>query len=1475
MRKSKIVFSLISTLQLLSINLIVLDKNVLINNKNINFEGKFNDKNLGLFQSKSNDIKYNFKSNFKSTNFSNTKRLSVYANSKWAWDGDVEKWGSIDEEFFSNLKEIFKKIYIGDYDEIIQRYDYIDKTRLSFNSVDSDLVEWSCGGNSGKRTLFKVDEKDEFPSILLSKNDTYNIHKYVSDDHWNESTSGKGDFAKIKYSYKVLFDARKCELKIISYNRLGARDEYGKGWSYAESILEFKRNNTNVGYYITPSYTQYDINNFNQLFKNTLCDPIILDNVTDPVIFSYDGNGENERKVFEIFEQRKKKFYNNYQIVNKLGTISKPSNNNDEYDYVVDDRFSDIELLNIDQCRGKSGAQTIKVRFYLKQGRVFNFNNDGFKPYFDADLIVKPRYSPDIDFNIDELVTVTPYISSSNTTKDNYVENNDLRISLSRNYPNPNELSNFSLNINEKNSLGENNIIPIEKFPIISKVGTSISLDLEIVLENTILNRTISFDRTFTTGKIYATLDLSGSDYDSSSIKIKNNKIVLGIQIVDNQVILSNEEPIELENNIDSNVELNLVGSLVSLPTEQNPKDSKWVRIKDEQIFQSNDGSQIRYVGSFKTFDPFHFKLNTTKIPIYDPITGEPLGYASRYKPFIREGSFDENNPDKTDGNDLPIFSKPETINSNATFNVDLGSYVMKRKTENGKYNFQIVIKEYDSKSEDEDKYSKTRWILEVEMNLLNSKSTFNMIGYKDNEIIKQENELRYFNDESPYYRGNFASEDTGMYIPKIVWVNANPPESFMYDPKDEQGNLIVPKNPTIEQMNNAKYDVGYIAELNATAFTSNDYKSISTFGGYETIFNEEEFKPTGLIPYSESYTYNENNVIPEIERKQLTNSGLLDIDSTIDFRQVVLKRPDSDNYLYQFVKISKELDGSESSEVTKYGSDIIGLYGDRKGLKNKPLFVDFWDTYQGQHLMDYLIKDNQLFSDEDEVKALDYVDVLQYWNIYVNDPENYNSSDIEVKDYDISKIDLGYETIALMNKVDIKRKVIEIITERLNDNLINNGWISSTSSLEYNTHFTIEDTQKVFDAKVSELFDNYDKPLDQAQIITFNIKILDKVFENENIKLNGQTTINILNNKYIDQIIDLSKYGNNSLLINTNDKDYFDHSNLVDSVKECIMNSIDRDFQKIISESEFLSSGFFPQLNKDYKLTFYTKYYENGVEQTKQYSTIEKAIENVLLYNTDRFEFDNNLFIKVEAIFNNDSHFMKNSFTKLVNNNQDNKNVDLDAFDLSTINNSTLKINSESKEFEDYQINNRSLSIDEKAQKIYDIAIKKANELINIYSRNWSNTYEKYLSENVNYEFKFIKDVIDNKVIYYDDPILAIKQVLLENLESNFDRNLQLEISSINSDSNTLCKGKFIITIKNNYLNKCVDDDNVDDSIKDDNNNNNIINNNSSISELNNNKGESKSLELWWILTPISILLVIIIGLIVTYKIRKNRKIR
>lgn len=322
-------------------------------------------------------------------------------------------------------------------------------------------------------------------------------------------------------------------------------------------------------------------------------------------------------------------------------------------------------------------------------------------------------------------------------------------------------------------------------------------------------------------------------------------------------------------------------------------------------------------------------------------------------------------------------------------------------------------------------------------------------------------------------------------------------------------------------------------------------------------------------------------------------------------------------------------------------------------------------------------------------------------------------------------------------------------------------------------------------------------------------------------------------------------------------------------------MNSIDRDFQKIISESEFLSSGFFPQLNKDYKLTFYTKYYENGVEQTKQYSTIEKAIENVLLYNTDRFEFDNNLFIKVEAIFNNDSHFMKNSFTKLVNNNQDNKNVDLDAFDLSTINNSTLKINSESKEFEDYQINNRSLSIDEKAQKIYDIATNKANELINIYSRNWSNTYEKYLSENVNYEFKFIKDVIDNKVIYYDDPILAIKQVLLENLEDNFDRNLQLEISSINSDSNTLCKGKFIITINNNYLNKGVDDDNVDDSINDDNNNNNIINNNSSISELNNNKGESKSLELWWILTPISILLVIIIGLIVTYKIRKNRKIR
>ncbi len=1231
---------------------------------------------------------------------------------------------------------------------------------------------------------------------------------------------------------------------------------------YDDPYLQHFLKSKNIEYNVKLPYSSTDLMIFKERFKQIMGNDLILSNVQSSIIFdnidssnpSNPNYGENEKKVREIFNKRIENFYDNELINNKIGSISKWDAKLNKF---VNSGVTSIELEVPENVRGRRGEQQVFAKIKLTdKNSLFCFDEDKPTNEFKIPLKVYVQLAPNIDYSIDELVSIKPYESISNDYKGVEVKNDNLNYLLGKNEPDLSSISEFNININEINKYGDYNLIPEEKFPAINEFGTILKLKLKLKLgDYEIIINDFEFNRVFNNGRIYASYNLNNNEeYRKSSLKIRGNVLYLGLELKDKQLNIFNPSLIVIDNTNDVSIKnkfvsLNVVGASVIIPSEQVKTPSKWIQTKGSKNYEQSDGTMLRYVGRYTTYDPFHFRLEALSIPVFDPITGESVGYASKYKPYIREGLFEEeSNPSSSD--DDAIFPQPEVGNSGSYYYANLGQYVMKKKlnSKNGKINFQIVIKEYDSKTTSSNKYTKDRWIIDIEMNLLDTKAFFEMNGYQDNELIKNENEQKFFNEESEYYRGDFADQNTGMYIPKIVWVNAYPPETFLYDPRNENYELI----------EDGKFDVGYIAELNATAFVSEDYISNPSFGGYETNFDLNIFEPNGLIPYSEFYTFNKNSLIPLIERVALSQTGLQTIKSTSDFRQIVLKRPNSNNFLYQFVKISTR------DEILKNKADIVSLYGSYKGLKNQPLFIDFWDTFHGKNLMKYLI-DYGVFENEDKVKELEYNDVIQYWNIYVNDPSNSNNNSQSQSQFDISKLSLGYDIISDNNKVNIRNAIINIIENKLTNKIRSLGWIQSYEELKYNIHFRIEDNEEQFENKIKLLIDEYNKPLNEAKIITFRISIIDSAYENSIIKINGETSIDILNNKDANNIIDLSEYGNTYLPINSLDSETFNQNNIVESVKQYILKSIDRDFEKIINNSNIVfGEGFFPKLNRDYRLTYFV--YSNGGNNIREYSTIEKAIRDVLLYNVESLNFDNNLFIRIEAIFNDESHFMKNSFIKQVNNNPNNINESFDSFDLSTIKTNDIKINTQHKDFPN--------DLD-KTQTILKLLKERIESDINFWARNWIYTYKKEIIYGINYEIRFINE--DGK--YYDanndeDFLKIINDVLVKGVENDqqFNRNLKVEVRAINDGyKNTIVKGKFIKNINNNYLNEAIESDDLDD----DNINNDIINDSSSSIDLENKQGVKEKINLWWIITPITIFGILAVVVFVVIKVRRNRRIR
>lgn len=1374
--------------------------------------------------------------------------------------------------FKFSLKDILAKRFLGD---LTNNIDKIKNTKINLYGTDEHIFKWYDNGVSVPTWgfLYVLENKKLVKSYL---SDYLSQYWYFWNGWTGQSYYGK-DEAKIKFNNYYRFDFNTWDFIVKHQVRVDAIDYWYSGAPDTYSHFYVTNLDTlDISGSIKLPYSRYDVENFKKLFSSTFEKPIRLTNATSPIIFNYTDNpndpnkwNENERYIRKEIEKRINEFYSNEQILNKLGKVTQNGRSTG---------VTDIEVIIPESIRGKAGSQTnIEIELRLKNGE-FYFDEHEATNKINTKFNIYVELNPEIDYEINELIQITPYNSASNEIKDNWILDKELKFKLGENDPNPYRIKAFNKNIN-KPVYGDYPIIPVEKFPSIGRYGMILDFDIKLTIDETKeIKKTLRFNRLFNNGKTFATLLFSRSDFDN--IWIKNLKIDFGLEMIKDQINMFNSQPIELETSLNNEqmknkkVSIDIEKVSYTLPKEQYVSKSTWVQEMDA-IYSDKNSNKPNFMGTWRTYDPFYFKMFAQYIPVYDPITGVQLGYASKYKPFIRKGqyspkvTYDSNSESKEDA---PIFPEPGTETNQANFFADFGSYFMQNKTEKGVVEFQIVIKEYNHDLQD---YTQDRWIINVAMELLVDQAKFVMSGYSGNELIDKENEEVYFNEKHEKYRGDFVNRDSGMYIPKIVWVNSYPPESFLYDPLDENGKEIS-KHESADK-DNLRYDIGYIAQLNATGFGNGDYSSNPTFGGYETIFKTDVFSPSGLIPYSEFYTFNSNSLIPKIERVPLSKSGLQTIKSSDNFRQIVLKRPTSNMYLYQFVKIS------EKSEIEKFRGDLIGLYGKHMGLKNKPLFVDFWDTYHGKNLTNYLVYEHKLVESEEKLRELEYYDVIQYWNIYVNSPElNGNASNSGGNQdkntfYNIKDLILDRQVVSSNELEILRKKVIDQIQTELNKKVKEKGWIGENKLLN-DVHFKIEENQAFFENKLRILLKQYDLPLNEIESVAFNIIINDEAFNNQLIKINGQNTIFVLNNKDANKIIDLANYNGGKLQINTTKEPFLSSNNIINEIKKVILNAIDLDWIKIINNSEIeFESNFIPKLGINYELKFYTKIYKQNQLVDYYYSTIEQAIKDVLLYQVDQPFFDNNLYVKIIAKENKQTNFMKNSFTKLVNNNVNNPSINfIDPFDLNKIKAKDLKINTKSKYFPEQDFEKQPIFI-------FNLIKERIQKDIEFWSRKWSNINNESIVNGIDYQIKFIKSINNEETIYYENELEAIKEVLLLNLDESFNRDLLVEVVAINKDNNYKTSGKFIKKINNSYLNKEIEEDKYDDVELDE-----IGNVDNSIDpditkpteedkkiDISNKTPNKEKINLWWVITPTTILFIIITSAAIVFVIRKNRKIR
>lgn len=1178
-------------------------------------------------------------------------------------------------------------------------------------------------------------------------------------------------------------------------------------------------------------------NIFNQIFSNKKFVFYSDSLVGFPSSNLNNDSNENKKKIETEINKRIDNFFNDSRIKNsKLGTIAKGLTSEINYD--------SSESIDV------KGEIDVGINFELLNGDKFMFNGKEAESFLKTKMTIQIKPNQHTKYPVNELVQIEPYNVSgqgSGTFSKSWTGNgNNIVIKP----PEEDYIPDFKFNLNKINDKGVRDLIPFEKMPIVRKYGAKINLKLKLEIQNEKkpIEFNLNFNSIYGNGKIIVSKTIKPFTLTNGNILSfnDNGKIDFSLNVKENDIFLEFATPpkINIFSNTSKdsrNVSLSIVSGEAIIPKDQVVTKSKWKTIHAAKVEDENGFTDA---GTYWTEDPFTFRLTNTTIPInQEGVTT----FDSRFKPYIG-------------GEALGLSGTGAGEDgSNDYFYADLGQYVMAQKEKDGTVDIEIIVKEFvpANNRTGVDPYSKEVWKIVIKVDKISSASSFLLAGWNSNQIDIAEKEKFFDKENKEYFRGDIVDEKTGMYIPKIAWVNSPPPEGFTFDPLDENGEIISGNNEI------KNYDVGYIAQINATGFLNNEFKSMPTIGGYETIFDPKEYIPTGSYPYSEYYTYGKNGIIPIIERVPLIDSGALS--NKKELKQTVLKRNNNYSFLYQFSLISSMIE-----------KNIFDLYSGYEGDNNKALFVDFWTTNQGKHLTNYLIS-KSIKESVEEVMELEYFDVIQYWNIYVNDPIHYISPTNPGIDnnygIDISKWKIGAKLLKINVLDALGIEVRKYIRDSMNSFIKNEEiYIEPGYLLTEGVDYKIEVDKEQFETKLNMLLNQYNLPLSQTKNIDFKVISLKKKDDSDYIK--NSVIIKFRNNKNIDDILNLANLSPTIIKINTNEKDVFpDGIDKVALIREIIYTSVNNEINKFVNEQN--ASDINLKLDEHYKIEFYSKKYnsETGKIDNFYYRNINEAIRFCLLEIEDEMKFNNTLFLNVKAIESDENYFIYGSYSKKINNSDENPGLsEYSKINFNDFIVNDIKVNTEDEFFPlDPKDPNHT---EQKIKIMSDLIYKRIQNDIDFYSREQYFQTNERIEINTHYELKFSKkDVISGNIIEYIDITSAITLGLLNNLTNpKFDNTIIIDVIAINPNPNELAEGKFTKIVNNSYLNQGVEPDpgvpgevypdNINPPTLDD----NLLEDGENIT--------SNSEILWWTITPFVLLIAVASVIVTIIKVRKKHKI-
>lgn len=1162
-------------------------------------------------QTYSNNNLYINKPNYKFQNVWNqTIKLK---NSNFNMDDGTHNW-TIDNNYIFDIID-FNKYYINinrtnlptniTINESAFMYDIWLKGDKIFNTDD----EYDDYDNKGFNEIWEdennkiIDSSKKFyilNSILNDRKTTFydfflkyynSPNSYYYHSYHNFKLSYKDDYVKLVPRISLYMVNNIVKLKYFFYIEMYEKD--GSGYNSTKSEFKFYHNNNLSTVNITLPYStqqiRYDLfESSNRIFEDSLT--FYSNESLDPA-----DNINNFNYIQKYANDISNKFYAYLQSSQNLAKMGANSTMfSTSYDYSgLNDSSNPYFHINIDLNKSLAGLVPIKEDI-LNQAK---YGNNNYVKIDDNTIKVKVNVKilPGDNFNgkFEQLIKILPYNSLNNTlmyfdkTKDYSI--GECLILTNRNTNN--YLSNSQIiNLNSGNSL-----ITQNKIGFINKYGADVSLSFALEVNGEVYNLDpIEINKIYQYGQYDINLDIS----NIANNIIANNNISLSY--------IYNANAINIVSNFTNNlidptnqVNLYLTNIDIQVANDQNFGEAKWIKLSETPI-DSNDkdfGGNLnsnKFYGHYSTNSPFKIILPEVLVQSVD--SNNTL--ISKYKLFI---------------NDQPISSEPSK-----GFEFDTGNLyrdIMNSNSDTLNGEIKIRIYEYDPSSSSENKYTKISFGLDVNMNVLKDVSNFDLKGWNDPNIEAEKE--KYFDDESEYYRP-YANEKTGMYFPKVAWVNAPASNSFKYDPVDENGNLLDGLNSSDADANiDVDYKTGFLAEINASSFKSGDFSASSLTGAYDISYTNNDFDFNSNIPVVYEYSFANDNYysIPSINKTLLFQDNSVEINSN-NLTQTVLKRTNSDDYTYQFSLFNKNIINPTTNE--QY--DLFQLYNGFVNMNNEPLFVDFWTTYHGKNLINFIQTSQPDFSLESAYE-LSYLETLSYWDSYIfAKTTSYTSNSLN-----------NYNGINTLNyicedKYKLRQLIIDDIQAKLQEWYQNNV---KKELIYLGKDYKIEDfdgdlanPSPKFDAKIDELIKNYNN--NDFKYLTFS------VYGISNSKLSDSTTFKISNYAKFDTLDNLNpktiRFNSNFNGDKENNKPSFDDLYLGNSKQEKIKNLILDAIDKEI-DSKFKKDYVY---GVDYRLSFYSN---NQMSNDHLYKDINDAINNGLLANAHGLNFKNSVFVKVEGI--------------------------------------------------------------------------------------------------------------------------------------------------------------------------------------------------------------------------------------------------